>query len=314
MQAPNILAANDALAILQSLFNLGEFWTKNYAHAYPQRSVASGEVMSVLWPERDRLVFYRNDQQWPANPRIDWEQGHGGLFPRIEIRNLKGKGYSNWDIGDAEPVGPHNDTVDLSQRYTLIPGQVERWNLETAASNSKAFTDAVRTAVEASTKSRLGSYDFPVAQELGLEITNEISNSKTEQELASVTFSGGGEYKNETGAPITIERTGYRTMREEIRTVQTTADFEYEVFYFPLQSFGNHYYHWASKGEFASCMRGEEPESVGAYSAGGKDSFGKRARHMPNPGFEFSENPYRLWMRVQSSRTIHEEFKTRVVS
>ena len=313
MQTPGILAANDAVAILQNLFNLGEFWTKNYVHPYPQRSVAPHETLSILWPSHDRIVFYRQGQQWPASPHIDWEQEHGGLLPRIELRNVQGKGYSQFNIGDAEPVGPHNQSVALSQRYSLIPGEIARWNLDTAASNTKAFTDAVQTAIEASSKSRFGSFDFPVGQELGLEIKNQVSNSKTETELATVSFSGGGEYKNETSAPITIERTGFRTMREEVRLVQVLADFEYEVLYFPLQR-GNDYYFWATKGEFARCMRGEEPESVGAYSAGGKDSFGKRARALPNPDFEFDPNPYRIWQRVQYNRAIHEEFETAVVS
>lgn len=311
VQVIDILASHDAPLILQSLFNLGEFWTKNYVTHAPQRSLLPMEVLETRWPTRDRMVFFRRGQQWPADPYIDWEPEHGGLLPRIELRNITPPSYSEWDFGTAQAVGAPDDAVALSGSYTLAPGETVRWNLETAKSNTDAFTQAVKDAVEASSKARFGAYDSPVALDLGLQITHELSNSRTETELTSISFSSGGEYKNESQRPQTVVREGFRTMRQENRIIRVRANFDYEVWYFPLQR-GSAYYRWGSREEFAASMRGEEPADVGAFNNGSKPSLSLRAKDQPNPGFHFPDDPYRIATSVQYNRAIHEEFRTKV--
>lgn len=312
MQTPDIVAAHDGIQILDNLFNLGFFWTKNYVNHQPQRSVVPGEVLDYRWPSRDRIVLFRKGQQWPSEPNIERGNGKGGLQPRIELHNVRLSGYDHIAFGDITPTGSPNVVTAIKGRYTLIPGQTQNYALTTAQSNTDAFSRAVADTLEASAKQRLGGSASLVGGELNELVRHALTDTTTKTQLESVSFNSGGQYKNEFDHPIIVETNGDRHEGEAYSDIEALAVLEYEIRFYPLER-NEGYYSWASKEQFASSMRGEEPADVGAYSLGGRESISEIAQRMPNPGFHFDITPYQIKERVKFNRAISEEFTTQIV-
>ena len=305
--APEILAQTDGPAILQSLFNIGFAWTKNYEHPeFSQFVVAPGEVLDYRWPSRDRIVLLRKGQQWPAEPHIEWEHLHGGLYPRIELRGVEVKDYTDWDFGTAEVVDPGNG-VAVSAVYTVLPGQTAKLGITSSFQNSKNLVEASKLAIEAEAKVRFGSFNTPVGAELTTKITDELSRSSAAGEIDTLSIDAEQTYVNNHDYPVRLHVDGTRRVQKEVRHCQARAEFDYEVRFYPLQRLTDDYYHVDTKGLFVSAMKGLEPSDIGAYTAGGQPSLADRARSAPNVGFAFPLSEQILPWTVEYNRSIDDD-------
>ena len=310
--APEILAATDGPSILQSLFNIGFNWTKNYKHPnFLQHVVAPGEVLDYRWPARDRVVLLRQGQQWPSEPYIDHVEFHGGLYPRIELRDVHVARYADFDFGEAEVIDRGDSTagVAVNAVYTVLPGGTQTLKVGTGFQNSQNFVEASKQAIEAEAKVRLGSFNTPVGAELSSKLTDEISKSKASGELDTISIDAEQSWTNPHDYPVRLHIHGTRRIQKEVRHCQARAEFGYSILFFPTEGRARDYFYVATKELFASAMRGLEPSDVGQYSAGGQGSLSDRARSAPNPGFEFAKSELIVPWSVEYNRSIDDDIR-----
>ena len=205
--------------------------------------------------------------EWPEPDRIRYRVGDERTALWIELRNVHVREYGDIQWQDADTLGGrHRDIVE--EQDVIIPLDQGTWEKEVSLtfSSTRGLEDATKRGFTSEAMAKLGGISSPAQASINQKVELEFAQTFSKEQTESYTVRD----KITLPTPLNITYRGERERVVEQRRTLSTPVWDYGIalrYEFNDGNWTEMYF--ASKQQFIDFIRGNAPDSVGVWYAGG---------------------------------------------